>query len=815
MVIITKRGTYIFLVIQFAAFLLCAACKRTQSEAPPTLDYSPLDKATWISTQKEIPSVDSLLYEDDPSPIFRKEFLVTNEIRSATLFITSAGYYRATLNEKRIGKNYLDPAWTNFEKRVYYSEYDLTAEIQEGPYCLGVMLGNGFYNPLPMRMWGSRNLRDALPHGKPGFIALLKLEYVNGKTEEIFTDNSWTYSFGPIRRNNVYLGEVYDARKEIEGWGRYKFDDKDWNEAMEVQGPGGILQKAFFPPIQIRDQKSPLTIKFNKDKAFIVDMGVNFTGLYDIHLQGKTGDTITFRFGERLYEDGRLNPMTTVAGQIKEAGKGGPGSPDIAWQTDTYIFGDETDVWYSPEFTFHTYRYMEISGLDIAPQISDIQGIALNTRVENRNAFTSSSQLINDIQSATRRTFLSNLIGVQSDCPAREKFGYGGDLNATSEAFIYNFDMQAFYRKTIYDWVDAMNDSSFVDTAPFVGIRYCGISWESAFITTQYHLLLYYNDTALIREMYELDLEWMEKAKRLFPEGLVDKGLSDHESLEPVPVELTGTSHYLQCARIMQKFASLLGDNQHEKEYEELADKLSDIILNKFWEMPAGGPINKQTLFATLIYYDIVPENELDHAVDSLLSSLANSSGHFTTGIFGTKYILEALSKTDHSESVFYIVNSTRYPGWGHMIDRGATTLWETWKESDNVYSNCHPMFGSVSEWFYRWLAGIRPHPDYPGFERFVINPTLPEGLSYASASYSSPYGEIVSRWKKDGKGTQVFEIEVPKGSLAMVKLPVNENQAIHISSSENGQVLTAQRRDTKYCSFELPSGKYRILVHL
>lgn len=528
---------------------------------------SDLARARWISTRKDVPEIDSLLYEDDPSPVFRKLFSVKKDLQSATLFISAAGYYRATLDEERIGKNYLDPAWTNFEKRIYYSEYDLTAELEEGTHCLGVTLGNGFYNPLPMRMWGRRNLREVLPHGKPAFIALLKLEYNHGETEEIVTDDSWRYALGPIRRNNVYLGEVYDARLEIKGWARTGFNDREWNNSALVQGPGGELQKSFFPPIQIRDEFNAVSLKTTDDNRFIVDMGLNFTGIYGIRIKGQSGDTITFRFGERLYDDGTLNPMTTVAGQIKAAGMGGPGSPAIAWQTDTYVFGEDTETWYSPEFTFHTYRYMEISGLDVAPQISDIKGMALTSMVEDSNSFSSSSTLINEIQDASKLTFLSNLTGVQSDCPAREKFGYGGDLNATSEAFIYNFDMQDFYRKTIYDWLDAMNDSSFVDTAPFVGIRYCGISWESAFITTQYNLFLYYNDTALIRELYERDLEWMEKAERIHPDGLVDVGLSDHESLEPVPVELTGTSHYLQCARIMQKFASLMGDNEHEMQF--------------------------------------------------------------------------------------------------------------------------------------------------------------------------------------------------------------------------------------------------------
>ena len=655
---IVKQRNYIVLFIPIVVYLVFTACNFNTNNDPPIIDNTDLVNATWIGVQKDLPIIDSLLYDEDPTPIFRKEFIAKNDIRSATLYITSAGYYRASLNGKRIGRNYFDPAWTNFGKRVYYSEYDLTTEVKQGSNCLGVTLGNGFYNPLPMKMWGNLNLRDALPNGKPVFIARLKLESYNGKIEEIVTDDSWRYFYGPIRKNNVYLGEVYDAKNEIEG-------------------------------------------------------------------------------------------------------------------------------------------------------------LALNTNVENNNHFTSSSELINSIQDATERTFLANLISVQSDCPAREKFGYGGDLNATCEAFIYNFDMQDFYRKTIYDWVDAINDSVFIDTAPYVGLEYCGLSWESAFLTTQYNLFLYYNDTALIKELYNMDLKWMEKAERIHPNGIVESGLSDHESLEPVPVKLTGTAHYLQCARIMKTFASYMDDFEHEKQFEKLANKLITIILDKFWDVPVTNPINKQTLFATLLYHNIIPENEIDVAVDSLLASLSRPTGHFSTGIFGTKYILEALSKTGNSRIVYDIVNSTSYPGWGHMIDQGATTIWETWKESDNIYSNCHPMFGSVSEWFYRWLGGIRPNPDYPGFEKFIINPSLPEGLSHVFSSYNSPFGEIVSNWKNYGYEKQVFEITVPKGSLALVKLPVSEQQKITFSENSSGISFSPNRNDKKHCSFELASGKYTILVHL
>lgn len=798
----------VLLLLVFPLFFI-SSCNDIQN----TAESPDLSKANWISTQESLPEVDSLLYEVHPSPLFRKDFMAQTAIKSAKLNITAAGYYQASLNGERIGPNYLDPAWTDFSKRVYYSEYDLTEKLKNGANCLGVSLGNGFYNPLPLKMWGRRNLRAALPLGKPTFIAQLIIAYENGSQTVINTDDSWKYAYGPVLKNNVYLGEIYDAGQEIKDWDKADFQADTWGNAQVENGPGGQLQKAFFPAIQITDVKKPVSIQAMDDGKYMVDMGVNFTGVYRIKLSGEKGDTVTFRFGERIYEDGSLNPMTAVVGQIKRAGVGGPGAPAIAWQEDQFIFGDQSEQWYQPEFTFHTYRYMEIAGLKEAPKLEDIAGLALNSNVEDPNDFTCDIDLLNDIQTATERTFLANLISVQSDCPAREKFGYGGDLNATAESFIYNFDMQDFYRKTIYDWVDAMSDSTFIDTAPYVGLQYCGISWESAFITTQYQLLLYYQDTAIVKELYQRDLQWMEKAARLHPEGLVGKGLSDHESLAPVPVELTGTTHYLQCARMMQQFAQIMEDKLHEEQFAQLAQQLETIVREQFWNEQVPGPTNRQTLFATLLYHDLIPEDEQDQAVDSLMAALATSDNHFITGIFGTKYILEALSKTGRVQEVFDIVNSRAYPGWGHMIDRGATTLWETWKESDNTFSNCHPMFGSVTEWFYRWLAGIRPHQDYPGFEKFTLNPFVPNGLNEVAAVYESPYGKISSKWKRSGQEL-AFEISIPEGSTAMVTIPADQQQTVNCVENQSSKAFEAQRTANGDAYFELDAGTYQILVN-
>jgi alpha-L-rhamnosidase len=798
-------------ILFLSAFLLFLSCTNQQINFD---EYKNLNNANWISDNAILPDTDSLFYTDQPSPIFRKEFKTNSNLVSATLLITAAGYYKAIVNGERIGKNILDPAWTDFSKRIYYSEYDITSHIQSGKNCLGVTLGNGFYNPLPLKMWGRRNLREVLPIGNPSFIAKLLLKYEDGKVDEIISDGSWKYLYGPIVRNNVYLGEVYNAVNEIPNWDLPDFNDDLWENAIVVDGPGGELHKAFFPPVQVTQKIPAVKISALKSGIYIVDMGINFTGLYNIKLTGQKGDTITFRFGERVYDDGSLNPMTTVCGQIKREGLGGVGAPAIAWQTDSYIFNDKQEIWYRPEFTFHTYRFIEISGLKNEPQLSDIEGLVLNSAVNQTNSFTCSSTLLNSIQEATQRTFLANLISVQSDCAAREKFGYGGDLNATSESFIYNFDMLDFYRKTIYDWVDVMNDSVFVDTAPYVGIKYCGISWESAFLTTQYYLYLYYGDKDIVKEMYNLNRNWMDKVARIHPDGIVKEGLSDHESLEPVPVELTGTCHYLQCARIMEDFAKIMDDKVGEEKFRKLSNELQEKIKIKFWDQPVKDKLNKQTLFSTLLYHNIVPDEEIVIAKDSLLAALRmGPSQHFNTGIFGTKYILESLSKLGFSNSVFNVVNSTNYPGWGHMIDRGATTIWETWKESDNTYSNCHPMFGSVTEWFYRWLAGIQPNTEFPGFERFVLSPFIPHDLDFVKCNYLSPNGEIVSNWKKEGANKITFDFTIPDNSIATFRLPKFEIQ--NISIVQNATEKSYKPNDSAITDgwIELKSGEYRISI--
>jgi alpha-L-rhamnosidase len=717
--------------------------------------------AQWITDHSEPPITDSLFYLDHPAPLLRTDFKIADNVAHAELFVTAAGYYETWLNGTRVGDQQLDPAWTDFSKRLYVTRLEVTSLVQKGKNSWGIMLGNGFYNPLPLRLWGGRNLRNDLTVGQPCMIAKLIVTHTDGSQEVFYTSDQWLTREGPVTRNNVYLGEWYDARKEIHGWNLAGASRKGWKPVRVTDGPGGRLEIAEFPPIRITKWIEPISILQQGENNQIIDFGQNFAGIIKIKVQAEAGDTIRFRYGELLYPDGNVNPMTTVCGQIKRAGVGGPGAPAIAEQEDVYIASGTEPEFFQPRFTFHAFRYVEVSGKIKVLAKDEIQAGRMNTDVNPVMNMVSSSSYLNKLNQNCQWTFLSNLQSVQSDCPAREKFGYGGDINATVDAYIYNFDMQGIYRKAVYDWVDAMKADQFVDTAPFVGIEYCGLSWESAFLFLQHALWLHYGDTQLVKDLYAADQAWMRKIARIHPELVVDKGLSDHESLAKVPVELTGTCHYYQIANIMAKFASLNEDPVGVVEYTALAEKIRERIVDLFWNTPEIEVPNQQTLLSTLLASGVLSEGDQLDAIDRLLEALKGSDYHVTTGIFGTKYLLDVLSKYGYTDIAYRVVNQPGFPGWKNMIDNGATTIWETWKESDNTFSHNHPMFGSVSEWYIKWLGGIQPDPEAPARNRVILQPRPVVDLDSVLVEKYFPSGNLRSSWWWSGNNL-IFEFTIP-----------------------------------------------------
>ena len=759
--------------------------------------------STWIDDGKPIPTNDEDFYKNDPAPLFRKEFAVKSGIAKARLYITGLGYYEASINGTRIGDHVLDPGWTNFDKRTLYSTYDVTKNLKQGQNCLGAIVGNGWYNPLPLKLFGSFNLRKELPTGRPCLIARLEITYQDGTTQSIRTDETWKVGESHILQNSIYLGEVVDARKEQIGWNKPGFNDSSWSSASASPKKAAPIEAQSLPPIRVTKTWTAATVTNPKPGIYIYDMGVNFAGWASFKLDLPAGTELHMRYGELLYKDGTLNPMTSVAGQIKSAGVGGPGAPKIAWQTDTYITrgGGET---YTPKFTFHGFRYVEVTGLDKPLPLKNVTAHRLNSDVEQVGTFECSNPMLNQIQEMCQRTFLSNIFSVQSDCPHRERLGYGGDIVATSEALMMNYDMSGFYRKVVRDYADAARpDGMFTDTAPFIGIQYCGVIWAMAHPLLVEQLYQYYGDTEIGLEQYEAAKKWLLAVDAKYPDGIVKEGLSDHESLTPSPSPEMVTPLYFKSALLLKRIANRNHRKADEAQFTSLAEKVKAAYNQRFVDKISGkvGP-GTQASQSTALYTRIIDDAVRPAALKYLLSDIQKNKGHLTTGILGTKFMLHVLSDEDHADVAYKIATQPDFPGWGWMMKNGATTLWEHWEFSDNTFSHNHPMFGSVSQWMFNWLGGIRIS-GIKGAPNLYLTPKTPEGLKWVKSSYLGPTGRIVSNWRKEA-GQIVFEFVIPPSTDTIVYLPVDKSANIKQRGSN---------RKFSESIFSLGSGHYTFVV--
>ncbi|SMP43842.1 alpha-L-rhamnosidase [Neorhodopirellula lusitana] len=776
--------------------------------------HSPSDwrGAQWIDDGKALPTNDAGFYEHDPAPRMRYEFSLDKPIVSARLHVAGLGYFAASLNGAHVGDHELDSVWTAFDKRILFSSFDVTDQLQSGDNCIGVELGNGWFNPLPLRMWGHRNIRGSIETGRPRAIACLIVDHEDGTQSTITTGPDWKFTPGPTLFNSVYLGEVVDARLDQPGWNTPNFDSADWKPVQPVDASLEPLQPLTTPPIRAAESIDAVAITQPEPGIQIVDFGQNFTGVPEITLNAPAGTKVQFRFGELLYPDGTLNPMTSVCGQIKGnrkladgtlISKGGPGAPEFAWQADRYTCRGGGPETYRPKFTFHGFRFMEVTGLpqsaDSSPlSLADMKGIPLRSDLLSNGEFSCSNELFNSIQEVTRQTFLANVVGVQSDCPHRERFGYGGDIAATSEAFLMNFDMSGFYAKTVRDWDDAARpDGNLTDTAPFVGINYCGVGWAMAHPLLIEQLYQHYGDESLVEDQLPVAIRWLELENSARKKGLVTKGLGDHEALTRSGGPVITTAMFVDAARRVARLARVVGRDSDADRFETMADDAAEAWADSFLDIPSGKVDDgSQTRQSLALGFGTATNSNRQAIFDQMVSAIQTPTKiskagtnkpvgpHLTTGIFGTRMVMEELSKNSRTDLAYELADRDTFPSWGWMLKNDATTLWEHWAGSDGTFSNNHPMFGSVSAWFFRWLGGIQISPDAVGADRLVICPQIVPDLDWVKCSHKTVRGLVESNWKATSDSIDL-DIVIPPDTTAVVEFPIASN-----SVTESGQPL-------------------------
>ncbi|MGN7786348.1 family 78 glycoside hydrolase catalytic domain [Niabella sp. 22666] len=774
-------------------------------------------KGSWIGDGRKAPEQEADFYKDRAAPVFRKTFTLSKKVIAARLYIAGLGYYEALINGNKVGREMLAPGWTSFDKTVLYRSMDITPMLKEGINAAGVMLGNGWYNPLPLRMWGVHNLRERLAIGEPCLKAMIRIAYSDGSKEEISTDQSWQTVGGPVLRNNVFLGEHYDARKQIDNWRGNQGVWATAKPAVIVTGPLGKLKAQLQPGVEVTKIVRPVKITEIKPGVYLADMGQNFAGVARIRLKATAGTRVVLRYGEEVYKDGSLNGMTSVAGQVKN-GNGGPGAPQIAWQEDSYTAsGSGTEMW-NPRFTFHGFRYVEIKGWPGVPQPSDIEGLRMSAGVEPTGSFECSNPMLNQLDQNIRWTFLSNLFSVQSDCPAREKFGYGGDMFCTTEAFCYNFDMANFYKKIIQDHEDAQRPlGGITETAPYMGIADAGpgdqsgpLGFQIGFAYAIKQVYDFYGDKRVVEQHYPALQKQIRFLADSAKNNLYDVDLSDHESLDEKPVAFTASCFYLSHVKLMKEFAVILGKKEEAIKYQNMYKDIEAAIIRKFYN-PANGVFANGTQSAQFfgLWHNLVDKSAKNNALNAMKQAVAKKDHHLSTGIFGTKMLFDVLRSNNLNDLAYKIADQRDYPGWGHMIENGATTLWETWKYSDNTYSHNHPMFGSINEWFYRSLLGINAAA--PGFKKIIIKPQPAGDLRFARGSYLSVAGEIKSSWTLED-GVYSLSVSIPPNTTADVWIRSTAGAVVTESGKDIRKLKTVKRLPAAegYTVVQVGSGDYQ-----
>ena len=716
-----------------------------------------------------------------PSPLLRKAFAVAKPVRSAQVAICGLGYYELYLDGKKVGDRVLDPAQTTYNKRAFYVTHDVTALLHPGDNVIGLMLGNGFYG---------QNLAfgNGLVYGAPRAILRLDLEYADGSKQTLVSDGSWRAVQGPVLFDNVYLGETFDARRELAGWNNPGFNDSSWQPVCKMAAPTTNLLEQALEPIRKIRAVQPIAVRAANNGDWILDLGQNMTGWLQIRVQEKSGQKIQMRFAEVLMPDGKAIDTITTGVHVT----GGD-------QTDVYVCnGSGVEEW-EPRFTYHGFRYVQISGLSKKPELSDFTGWLVHTDAERVGTFECSDALINKFYNVSMWTIEDNFQGIISDCPHRERCAWMGDNEAVGEAASYNFDLARFWPKISADMETVLGANPpagkrlvkmpFDKRAPgmiAVGKRLCGqatADWGAATVLVPWYDFLFYGDLATVKRAWPMMQGWLAYLNEFgVKDGIIADGLGDwcppgSNSQMDCPPALTSTALYYQSLQAMHTMGLAIGETAAAERYAEQAVIIKQAFIKKFYDAKKHD-FGSQTGTAVALHVGLVPDGEEMLVAGGLAALIMDKAhGHYATGIFGQRPLYTVLNDYGHAEVTRHLWSITDWPSLGFMTEKHDLTVWPEvpmdWPAGERYPHNSfnHPMQAGFAASFHESLGGIRPDPAGPGFKHFFLKPCFLLGLEWVKVGYRSAGGMISSNWKRDGSAV-VWDVSVPSGSSALVQLP-------------------------------------------
>lgn len=700
-----------------------------------------------------------------PVPYLRRTFDVDKPVASARIYSTALGVYELRLNGAKVGDDVLAPGWTDYSVRTQYQTYDVTDQLRQGDNALGAMLGLGWY---------AGHAAYAGPHvygETPALLAQLEITYADGTTQRVVSDESWKVAQGPIRSADLLMGEHHDARLDAEGWDRPGFDDVTWapvGVAGSATSAGAALVAQTDPPVQVLGELPARERTEPRAGTYIFDLGQNFAGVARLKVSGPAGTTVTLRFGEELNPDGSLY-VANLRG---------------AKATDSYTLGGGGEEVWEPRFTFHGFRYVEVTGYPGVPELDAITGVVLGSAIPDAGTFTSSDAELNQLQSNIRWGQRSNFLSVPTDCPQRdERAGWTGDAQIFARTAAFNADVSGFFTK----WLRDLNDNqtaggAYHDVAPHVSGPGAGTSgWGDAGVVVPWQLYQAYGDTAVIDEHWDGMTAWISYLQAN-SSGLIRPaaGYGDWLNInDHTPLDLIGTAYFASSTRLVARMAEATGRTAEAAQYHQLADDITTAFRAAYVRDEGRIHGDSQTAYVLGLSMDLVPEHLRANAAARLVELIEARGGHLSTGFLGARDLMPVLTEAGYTDVAYGLLNERDFPSWRYMIERGATTMWEHWGsikpdgsfQDPAMNSFNHYAYGAVGEWLYRYIAGIEIDESRPGYRHSIIQPHPGGGLTSARSTYESDYGTVASGWRIDGDRLLV-DVTVPANTTATLHLP-------------------------------------------
>lgn len=762
-------------------------------------------KAKWVGTP-----------EAATSPYYRQLFQVEDTPERATIYVAALGYFELFVNGQKVGDEVLAPAVSNFSKRSYYRTYDVTRYLKKGNNSLGIWMGTGWYSPgLP-----------GVKHHSPVVRAQLELSSP-GKEQRLITDTSWETKPSARKllgewRWGKFGGECVDARLLDKQWWHAQKSTQGWTpvEAIDVaevpcsaQSCAGNVRLAPIAPRSVE--------RLGKD-TFLVDFGTNLTGMMNMTLRNlMPGQKITLHYGDL---DGR---QADEAWRAKQTRKGFA----VYGQYDEFISAGAAEEQFSNVFNYHAFRYVLIEGLSYAPEKADMAAMPVETKVDETGTFTCSNELYNRIHNMVRWTYRClNLGGQTVDCPHRERLGYG-DGQTIMDTGCFNFDAASLYAKWSHNWWDEQTDDGFVPfTAPCPHNTGGGPAWGAMCIMVPWKTYLFYDDRRLLEHGYPYMKKYLDYLNAHCEEGILQdifpgerwpnlgdwvpprRGMDKKNWVDDTSRRFFNNCYRVYLLQTMQKIAGVLGRDDDVKVFEReihvVQKKVHDTWFNPKDNAYANG---EQPYLIFPLKTGVTPE-PLRHVVFKkyVETLLVKDKGHLNTGMIGTQIMVDSLLEMNRNDLVDTMVNKTTYPGWGYMVEKGATTCWEQW---NGYFSQIHSCFPYIGGWFYRGLAGIRWDPEIPGFKHVILRPGLVKSVDWVKCSYDCPYGRIVSNWKREN-GLFRWDVSVPVNSTATIFMPAKDIKSIREGgkSLQQARGVTFLRMKGGSAVLRVGSGRYRFV---